>query len=129
MFTFSISGNSKEEAAALAQFINESLTQAGAPSITTQALEEALRQAKLEAAAEGRPKRGRRGGQQQQQQRGLVEGVFDADQVQEPPQLPEATQREREEREFELQANPLQVGLSMVSGVVFWGLPTGRAAA
>eukprot|EP00891_Asterochloris_glomerata_P006435 jgi/Astpho2/6435/Aster-x0729 len=103
-----LSGNSKEEAAALAQFINESLAQAGADPITTQALEEAVRQAKREAAAQGRPKRGRRGGQQQQRQLGLVEGVVDADQMQEPPQLPEAVQREREERERELQAHPLQ---------------------
>ena len=57
-----------------------------------------------------------------------MEGVFDADQVQEAPQLPEAVQKEREERERELQAHPLQVGLSVVSGVVCWGFPEGRAA-
>ena len=121
IFTFPFSGNSKEEAAALAQFINESLAQAGADPISTQALEEAVRQAKREAAARGRPKRGHRGSQQQQRQLGLVEGVSDADQGQEPPQLPEAAQREREERERELQAHPLQVRLSMVSGVALWG--------
>ena len=136
-FNFPLSaGNSKEEAAALAQFLNESLAQAGAGPVSTQALEEAVRRAKREAvrqaereaAAEGRPKRGRRGGQQQQRQLGLAEGVFDADQVQEPPQLPEAAQREREERERELQAHPLQVGPSIFAGVVFWGVPKGRSS-
>ena len=125
-YTFPSSGNSKEEAAALAQFINESLAQAGADPISTQALEEAVRQAKRAGAADGRPKRGRRGGQQQQRQLGLVEGVLDADQGQEPPQLPEAAQREREERERELQAHPLQVGSSRVSDVVFRGVSKGQ---